>query len=106
MVEEEDMDEDDDDSDDDEDDVKLVLTGPANRVDLRSVHQRLGSLGYPATRLNEDRKPQQQQSNVIGIGKWAHTSTGQAPAAVTPSQSTPTKGERWFHQPLCEGMRA
>lgn len=35
LVEEEDMDEDDSDSDDDEDDVKLVLTGPANRMDLR-----------------------------------------------------------------------
>jgi hypothetical protein len=28
----------DDDSDEDDDDVKLVLTGPANRVDLRSVY--------------------------------------------------------------------
>lgn len=38
MVEEEDVEEDDDDSsDDDDDDIKLVLTGPANRVDLRSV---------------------------------------------------------------------
>lgn len=30
-------DEDDDSSDEDDDDVKLVLTGPANRVDLRQV---------------------------------------------------------------------
>lgn len=39
LVEEEDVvDEDDDSSDEYDDDVKLVLTGPANRVDLRSVN--------------------------------------------------------------------
>lgn len=37
LVEEEDVEEDEDDSDEDDDDVKLVLTGPANRMDLRSV---------------------------------------------------------------------
>lgn len=35
LVEEEDVEDDDDSSDEDDDDVKLVLTGPANRVDLR-----------------------------------------------------------------------
>lgn len=35
LVEEEDIEEDEDSDDDDDDDVKLVLTGPANRMDLR-----------------------------------------------------------------------
>lgn len=40
-------------------------------------------------------KPQAAPTNVIGIGKWAHTSTGQAPVPVnaTPTKpATPAKG--------------
>ncbi|KAK1923872.1 hypothetical protein DB88DRAFT_492759 [Papiliotrema laurentii] len=71
-VEEEDPQDDDEDSDsDDEDDVKLVFSGQAQRLDLR--------------------KPQTAPSNVIGIGKWAHTSTGTAapPAASPAAPATP-----------------
>ncbi|WWD04025.1 hypothetical protein V865_002088 [Kwoniella europaea PYCC6329] len=69
--EDEDDDDDDDDSDDSDDDIKVVFTGQnARTLDLR--------------------KPQTAPSNVIGIGKWAHTSTGTtAPAAATP---TPAPG--------------
>ncbi|WVQ66610.1 uncharacterized protein L199_004794 [Kwoniella botswanensis] len=72
-VEEEDNEDEDedDDSDDSDDDIKVVFTGQnARTLDLR--------------------KPQTAPSNVIGIGKWAHTSTGTtAPAAATP---TPAPG--------------
>ncbi|BEJ11536.1 hypothetical protein CspHIS471_0109580 [Cutaneotrichosporon sp. HIS471] len=61
-VEESDGDDDDSDSDDD---VKLVFNAGAQRLDLR--------------------KPQQQTSNVIGIGKWAHTATSIAPPAASPT---------------------
>lgn len=78
-VEEEDGDDDSDSDSDSDDDIKLVFAaGPQRTLDLR--------------------KPQQQTSNVIGIGKWAHTATGSAapPAAdplpakpATPSKAAP-----------------
>ncbi|WOO79398.1 Pre-mRNA polyadenylation factor fip1 [Vanrija pseudolonga] len=72
VEEEGDDDDDDDESDSDDDDIKLVFTsGPQRTLDLR--------------------KPQQPQSNVIGIGKWAHTSTGAAPAAVSPIKPAPAR---------------
>ncbi|RXK38875.1 hypothetical protein M231_03824 [Tremella mesenterica] len=74
-VEEEDLAED---SDSDEDDIKLDFTGQASRLNLR--------------------QPQTQTANVVGIGKWAHTSTGQQstqlnqnkpkPVAILPNQIT------------------
>ncbi|KAL1409459.1 Cleavage polyadenylation factor subunit fip1 [Vanrija albida] len=71
-VEEEGEDDDDDESDSDDDDIKIVFAGASQHtLDLR--------------------KPQQPKSNVIGIGKWAHTSTGATAAAVSPIKSTPTK---------------
>ena len=89
-VEEEDESEEED--SDDEDDVKLVFSGQAQRLDLRWV------ISHAHARRADFRKPQAQPSNVIGIGKWAHTSTGNAPAPATPTQatqrceSTPTPG--------------
>lgn len=39
--------------------------------------------------INVDgRKPQAQSTNVIGIGKWAHTATGAVPAPGTPAQTS------------------
>jgi pre-mRNA 3'-end-processing factor FIP1 len=88
-VEEEDEEEAEEDSDDDEDDVKLVFSGQAGRaLDLRWVSL-LYQKGCLASFADQHRKPQQQPSNVIGIGKWAHTSTGQA--APASQQATPTK---------------
>lgn len=74
VEEDDDEDEDEEDSDDSEDDdVKLVFTGQTGRaLDLR--------------------KTAQAPTKVIGIGKWAHTSTGQAPAPVD-SNATPVKSE-------------
>ncbi|CAD6567625.1 MAG: cleavage polyadenylation factor subunit fip1 [Tremellales sp. Tagirdzhanova-0007] len=70
-VEEEDPEDEDsdDDDDDDEDDVKLVFSGQASRLDLR--------------------KPQTQTSNVIGIGKWAHTATGVVASPGPPTLPQP-----------------
>ncbi|WVN87066.1 uncharacterized protein L203_102242 [Cryptococcus depauperatus CBS 7841] len=62
-VEEEDP-EDDDSDDSDEDDVKFVFTGNSRSLDLRKSQQ------------------SQQQSSVVGIGKWAHASTGAQQAAA------------------------
>lgn len=45
---------------------------------------------------NPNRRPQQQTSNVIGIGKWAHTAIGTAPPAADPTPNkppTPSKRE-------------
>jgi len=84
-------DEDDSDEDSEDDDIKLVMTGgPQRTLDLRFVAR----LPLAAcTKVN--RKPQpQQQSNVIGIGKWAHTATANAPPVVSPTaQKTGPKGE-------------
>ncbi|WRT69380.1 uncharacterized protein IL334_006364 [Kwoniella shivajii] len=76
VEEEDEEDEDEEDSDESEDDVKVVFTGQNPRtLDLR--------------------KPQTAPSNVIGIGKWAQSSTGAAAPAVAPSTpqqvSTPSK---------------
>lgn len=104
-VEEDDESDDESDSDDD-DDVKLVFTGQTGRaLDLRYVNKfriniskmrRRGRHEGAEGRLAHGcRKPQQAPTNVIGIGKWAHTSTGQAatPAVnVAKPISTPTKG--------------
>lgn len=79
-VEEEDGGDEDEDEESDEDDVKLVFTGGSSRqLDLR--------------------KPQQAPA-VVGIGKWAHASTGaQAPATPSTPQAgqvtgTPTKSSQ------------
>lgn len=79
-VEEEDEGDEDEDEESDEDDVKLVFTGGSSRqLDLR--------------------KPQQAPA-VVGIGKWAHASTGaQAPATPSTPQAgqvtgTPTKSNQ------------
>ncbi|WWC73404.1 uncharacterized protein I206_107371 [Kwoniella pini CBS 10737] len=70
-VEEEDED-DEEDSDESDDDIKVVFTGQnARTLDLR--------------------KPQTAPSNVIGIGKWAHTATSTTPAPVA-TPSTPLAG--------------
>ncbi|WWC65565.1 uncharacterized protein I303_108183 [Kwoniella dejecticola CBS 10117] len=72
VEEEEEDDEEDEDSDESDDDIKVVFTGQnARTLDLR--------------------KPQTAPSNVIGIGKWAHTATSTAPAAVA-APSTPQAG--------------
>jgi pre-mRNA 3'-end-processing factor FIP1 len=44
------------------------------------------------------RRPQAQQSNVIGIGKWAHTSTGVAPPVASTSTPTPAPANQSINQ--------
>ncbi|ORY35050.1 hypothetical protein BCR39DRAFT_556550 [Naematelia encephala] len=70
-VEEEEDDMEEDEDSDDEEDVKLVFSTASRGLDLR--------------------KPQAQPSNVIGIGKWAHTSTGKEVAPSASPAPTPTK---------------
>lgn len=89
-VEEEDPEDEDEDSDSDEDDVKVVFNTGAQRLDLRLVDSCARCIGILMCR-----KPQSQPSNIIGVGKWAHTSTGTAaPTVATPNAAPATpRGE-------------
>ena len=52
-------------------------------------------VGLDVLMLRGIRRPQTQTSNVIGIGKWAHTATGNTniPGSGTPQSAPTLRGE-------------